>query len=351
MIRVLIVDDSALVRKILTQQLERFSDIEVVGSAIDPFVARDKIIRLQPDVITLDIEMPRMDGLTFLSKLMKSKPMPVVILSSLTPANSENAVRALRMGAVEVLSKPSPRSAPEDSEYLAQVIRAAARARVRVAEPEIEAPETSFHDRSLSFETTNKVLAIGASTGGTTTLEKIMRRFPADTTGTVIVQHMPEKFTKLFAERLNGVCPMQVREACDGDRVIPGVALVAPGDQHMLLERSGAQYLVRLKKGPKVYFQRPSVDVLFYSVARNAGRNAVGVILTGMGADGAKGLKAMREAGARTLAQDEKSCVVFGMPREAIKVGGAERVVSLEGMPKAIGEALFNSASSLADSA
>lgn len=337
MIRVLVIDDSAVVRKVLTEELSRYPDIQVVGSAVDPYVARDKILQLEPDVLTLDVEMPRMDGLTFLERLMKQHPMPVVILSSLTPKNSENALRALRLGAVEVLSKPSSRFSTPDSQHLAEVIRAAARARIPrpPAESESAPPGPSIAAWPV-LETTHKVLAIGASTGGTTTIERIVRDLPPTTPGTVIVQHMPKDFTRLFAERLNSVCPLRVREARDGEPVVPGLALVAPGDRHMVVERSGAQYHVRIKDGPKVYYQRPSVDVLFYSLARNAGRNAVGVILTGMGGDGARGLLAMREAGARTLAQDESTSVVFGMPKEAIRLGAAEKVVPLDQIPRTI---------------
>jgi len=338
LIRVLVVDDSAVVRKVLTEELSKYDDIEVVGSAIDPYVARDKILKLEPDVLTLDIEMPRMDGLTFLSHLMRQYPLPVVILSSLTPRNSETALKALRMGAVEVLAKPDSRYSTPDSQHLAGVIRAAARARVRKVQHGDASPgDLGGVTQGLTgVETTHKVLAIGASTGGTNTIEAIMRVLPATTPGTVIVQHMPPDFTRIFAERLNSVCELRVKEAQDLDVVVPGVVLVAPGGFHMLLERSGAQYRVRIKDGPKVHYQRPAVDVLFYSVARNAGPNATGVILTGMGADGAKGLLAMKQAGARTIAQDEESSVVFGMPKEAIRLGAAEKILSLSKIPAGI---------------
>ena len=339
MIRVLVVDDSAIVRKVLTDQLSSYPDIEVVGSAVDPYVARDKILKFEPDVLTLDIEMPRMDGLTFLEHLMRQRPMPVVVLSSLTPRNSETALRALRMGAVEVLAKPDSRFSTPDSRYLAEVIRAAARAHVHrtvVNTDEDNEPSAPSVSNLSSIETTHKILAIGASTGGTNTIESILRVLPHTIPGTLIVQHMPPDFTRIFAERLDGVCAVRIREARDGDAVVPGVVLIAPGGQHMLLERSGAQYRVRIKGGPKVHFQRPSVDVLFYSVARNAGRNAVGVILTGMGADGARGLAAMRENGAKTIAQDEDTCVVFGMPREAIRLGAADKILPLPEIPRNI---------------
>lgn len=338
-IRVLVVDDSALVRQVLTRELSRYDDIEVVGTAVDPYVAREKIVRLKPDVITLDIEMPRMDGLSFLEKLMKHYPIPVVVASSLTPKHSEAAIRALELGAVEVVCKPgSQYSAPDVSGQLVRAIRAAAAARVgRRQEPEasdeVAAPSP---ERKRWLGAGRKVVAIGASTGGTRAIETVLRSFPPDGPGTVIVQHMPEHFTASFARRLNEVCAMEVREGKDEDEVVPGVALIAPGDWHMVLERRGAQYVVRIKKGPPVHHQRPAVDVLFHSVAKSAGKNAVGVLLTGMGCDGAQGLLAMRQSGARTLVQDEESCAVFGMPKEAIRIGAAEEVVPLSRMGAAI---------------
>ena len=339
MIRVLIVDDSALVRKILSEQLSKHADIEVVGTAIDPYVAREKIVRLRPDVITLDVEMPRMDGLSFLAKLMRHFPLPVVVVSSLTPRDSDNAVRALSLGAVDVIAKPgSALSTQGITDELARAVRTAARARVRTVAP-APAPVPAMSAAvagapdlappAVLLDTTHKVLAIGASTGGTQAIEQVLRALPANAPGTVIVQHMPEHFTAAFAKRLNGLCAMEVREARDGDAVVPGVALVAPGGKHMVLQLSGARYFARIKDGPPVHHQRPAVDVLFQSVARHAGRNAIGVILTGMGADGAKGMLAMREAGAHTVAQDEETCVVFGMPREAIKLGAAAEIVGL----------------------
>lgn len=331
MIRVLIVDDSALVRRVLTEELSRYDDIEVVGTAVDPYVAREKILRLRPDVITLDVEMPRMDGLSFLEKLMRHYPIPVVIVSSLTPKNSEAAMRALALGAVEVISKPgSMFSTPDVGRELVHAIRAAAAARVRNAmqEPEIANGTAA----PIQLATTHKVLAIGASTGGPRAIETVLRGLPADAPGTVVVQHMPEKFTASFAERLDQVCAMEVREARDGDGVVPGVALIAPGNRHMVLQKDGARYVVRIKDGPPVHHQRPSVDVLFVSVARAAGRNAIGMLLTGMGSDGARGLLAMRESGATTLAQDESTAVVFGMPKEAIRLGAADHVLPLPQM-------------------
>ncbi len=326
MIRVLIVDDSAVVRKVLTRELAAYPDIEVVGTAVDPYVAREKIVRDQPDVITLDIEMPRMDGLSFLEALMKHRPMPVVVVSSVTPERGQQALRALSLGAVDVISKPgSAFTVPDVAGKLVEAIRTAARSRPRAAAQDAATPRVKS-----ALTTTHKILAIGASTGGTQAIERVLTAFPPDAPGTVICQHMPAAFTGSFAKRLDSASAMEVREARDGDAVIPGLALVAPGDYHMVLQRKGARYSVRIKNGPPVHHQRPAVDVLFDSVARASGANAVGAILTGMGADGAAGLRAMRDAGARTVAQDEASCVVFGMPKEAIRQGGAERVVPLD---------------------
>jgi two-component system, chemotaxis family, protein-glutamate methylesterase/glutaminase len=330
LIKVLIVDDSALVRKLLTEELSRYSDIEVVGSAIDPYVARDKIVRLEPDVITLDIEMPRMDGLSFLLKLMKFHPMPVVVVSSLTPRNSKNAIRALELGAIEVICKPgSSLSAPDISQSLVEAIRVASKAKVaRTIEVE-RADKESSPGNKIQLKTTHKVIAIGASTGGTIAIEKLLTTMPLNVPGIVIVQHMPEYFTASFADRLNNICKIEVREAKDGDTAAPGLALIAPGGHHMLLERSGAFYQVRIKGGPMVHHQKPSVDVLFHSVAKQAGANAMGVLLTGMGSDGADGLLAMRQNKAYTIAQDEASSVVYGMPGEAVKLGAACDVLPL----------------------
>ncbi|MBI9085927.1 MAG: chemotaxis response regulator protein-glutamate methylesterase [Desulfobacterales bacterium] len=344
-IRVLVVDDSAVVRKVICRELERFADIEIVGTAVDPYVARDKIVKLRPDVITLDMEMPRMDGLSFLARLMKHFPLPVVVLSSLTPKNSETALKALDLGAIEVLCKPGEAYSTKDiAGPLARAIRAAAAARIEPRNgsrvPVTKASVPSMGSLSLLKETTHKVIAIGASTGGTKAIEAVLTCLPATTPGIVIVQHMPESFTTSFAQRLNEICRMEVREAKDNDHVVPGVALIAPGNFHMVLRRSGAQYLVRIKDGPRVHYQRPAVDVLFQSVSKVAGKNAVGVILTGMGADGAKGLLAMHDAGAYTMAQDEATCIVFGMPKEAIKLGGADVVLPLQKIPHEIVKAL-----------
>ena len=328
-IKTLIVDDSAIVRKILSEELSRFPDIEVVGTAPDPFVARDKIVKLQPQVITLDIEMPRMDGLTFLRKLMKYFPLPVIIVSSLTPKGSKMALEAMEIGAIDVIGKPGGSYSVGDmSDMLAEKIRIASVANIRHRsgyESNSEKPEPI----GALTETTNKVIAIGASTGGTEALKDVLSRMPPNSPGIVVVQHMPANFTTAFAERLNGLSQITVKEAEDNDAVIQGKAVIAPGNQHMLLRRSGARYYVEVKDGPRVQHQRPSVDVLFKSTARYAGSNSIGVILTGMGADGAEGLLEMKQAGARTIAQDEKTCVVFGMPKEAIKIGAADKVVPL----------------------
>lgn len=328
-IRVLIVDDSAIVRKILSQQLDQHCGIEVVGTAPDPYIARDKIIALEPDVLTLDVEMPRMDGITFLRKLMKHHPMPVIVLSSLTPEGSRTAIEALEAGAVEVICKPGAAYSVGDTcNILTEKIKMASVARIN-KNTEASVFDTSAPRRLNMVETTNKVLAIGASTGGVQALTSVLTAFPANAPGTVVVQHMPAKFTTSFAERLNQICAVKVEEAQDGDRVIPGRVLIAPGGLHMLLQRSGAEYYVTIKDGPRVCHQRPSVEVLFNSVAKYAGANAVGAILTGMGNDGASGLLKMQQNGARTLAQDEASSIVYGMPKAAADLGGAEKIVPL----------------------
>jgi two-component system chemotaxis response regulator CheB len=333
-IRVLVVDDSAIVRKVFTEELSKERGIEVVGTAPDPYVARDKIVMLKPDVVTLDIEMPRMDGITFLKKLMRYYPLPVIIVSSLTTRGSQLALEALSSGALEVISKPSASYSVGDmSIQLADKIRAVAQVRVtaRTGKEKNTGPQPGQKIGSHALaETTNKIIAIGASTGGTEALKAVLTRLPATTPGILIVQHMPAKFTTSFAQRLNDLCEMTVKEAEDGDTVTKGLALIAPGNYHMLLKRSGARYYVAVKQGPLVHHQRPSADVLFQSVADYAGANALGIILTGMGADGAEGLLKMKTAGAKTIAQDEKSCVVFGMPKEAIKLGAVDKVVPLD---------------------
>jgi two-component system chemotaxis response regulator CheB len=328
-VRVLVVDDSAIVRKILTQELGRHAGIEIVGTAPDPYVARDKIVALNPDVLTLDVEMPRMDGITFLRQLMKYHPLPVIVLSSLTPEGGKTALEALEAGAVEVMCKPGGSYSVGDvCNTLVEKIKAASRARIS-ATP-IRATPGGPMPRLSMTETTNKIFALGASTGGVQALTCVLSALPANAPGTVVVQHMPAHFTTSFAQRLNGECAMQVKEAEDGDHVVPGHVLIAPGGLHMLLQRSGASYFVSLRDGPPVCRQKPSVEVLFNSVAKYAGANAIGAILTGMGDDGATGLRNMRAAGAHTIAQDEQSCVVFGMPKEAIARDAAENVLPLD---------------------
>ena len=335
-VKVLIIDDSAIVRKILSQQLSKYRGIEVVGTAPDPYIARDKIIALEPDVLTLDVEMPRMDGITFLRKLMKHHPMPVIILSSLTPKGGKTAMEALTAGAVEVMSKPGPAySISEACEDLAAMIKAASRANIKKMAEQLKT-HTGKTKRLHMAETTNKIFAIGASTGGVQTLSYILSSMPADAPGTLIVQHMPPNFTTSFAKRLDAECMVSVKEAQDGDTVIPGRVLIAPGGFHMTLCRSGARYYVNIKGGPRVCHQKPSVDVLFESVAKYAGANAVGAILTGMGNDGAEGMLSMRQNGAHTIAQDEATSIVFGMPKEAIEQGGAEKIVALPNIAQAL---------------
>jgi len=332
--RVLIVDDSAIVRKLLSEVLGGQPDLEVVGTAPDPYVARDKILSLHPDVLTLDIEMPRMDGLTFLKKLMRFHPLPVVVISSLAQASSRAAIEALQSGAVDVLAKPGgPYSVGELMQDLPQKIRAAAQARVRPPEPGFSAPvRANGPARSVApafHAGRSALIAIGASTGGTEAIRQVLVEMPENAPGIVVVQHIPAVFSTAFASRLNDLCRIRVREAADGDRVVPGQALIAPGNLHMTLDKRGAEYRVAVRDGERVCYQKPSVDVLFNSVASAAGRDAIGVILTGMGADGAQGMLKMKQAGAKTIAQNEASCVVFGMPREAIRLGAVDQVLSL----------------------
>jgi two-component system chemotaxis response regulator CheB len=343
-IRVLIVDDSASVRQALKEILESDPAIEVIGTANDPWAAAEHMRREVPDVITLDIEMPRMDGLTFLDKLMNQHPIPVVVCSSLTGEGSQTAMAALRRGAVEVIEKPrrgTPREWTESSIHICDTVRAAAQVQVAKRRRVSSAPPVHATTKltasailppartSAMIKTTDKVVAIGASTGGTDALLAVLRAMPVDGPGIVIVQHMPERFTAQFATRLDANCAIEVREARSGDTVLPGQALIAPGNHHLLLKRSGARYYVDVTDGPLVNRHRPAVDVLFRSTARYAGANAVGVILTGMGDDGARGMLEMKQAGARTVAQDEATSVVFGMPAEAIKHGGVDRVLPL----------------------
>jgi two-component system chemotaxis response regulator CheB len=341
-IRVLIVDDSAIVRKILTETLSDMPDIEVAGTAPDPYVARDKILALNPDIVTLDIEMPRMDGLTFLKKLMRHHPMPVIIISSLAQNSCQIALEALRQGAVEVIAKPSgPYSVGDLKATIAAKIRAASVAKLQnrtASAPLPEVPPALKKTAELVSSATGstKIVAIGASTGGTEAIATVLAGLPSDSPPVLIAQHIPPVFSRAFADRMNQSCAMAVKEAVDGDLVRPGMALVAPGNFHMVLRKDQGTFRVIVKDGPLVCYQRPSVDVMFSSVADAAGASAVGVILTGMGADGARGLRRMRDAGARTIAQDEASCVVFGMPKEAIRLGGADRVMSLANIAGAI---------------
>jgi len=330
-IRVIVVDDSAVVRKVFREQLSKERDIEVIATAPDPYVARDKIVILKPDVITLDIEMPRMDGITFLKKLMRYFPIPVIIVSSLTTKGSTLALQALSLGALEVISKPSAAYSVGDmSIQLAEKIRAVNGVKVMpvsLDKPGL-GPQVLIESKSLAA-TTNKLIAIGASTGGTEAIKKVLTRLPQNTPGIVVVQHMPARFTTSFAGRLDELCQMAVKEARDGDTVTNGQVLIAPGNYHTLLKRSGARYYVNVKKGPLVHHQRPAADVLFKSVADYAGANALGIILTGMGKDGAAGLVSMKKQGAVNIAQDENSCVVFGMPKEAIKLGAVDHVLDI----------------------
>lgn len=333
--RVLIVDDSALMRQLLTSILNSSPAIEVIGTAGDPFIAREKIKALRPDVITLDVEMPRMDGLTFLEKLMRGHPMPVVMISSLTECGAETTLRALSLGAVDFVSKPrlnlSEGTLEVAEEIIAKVL-CAARVKVRGPAQRINAAPLETHEH-CRISATHKVVAVGASTGGTEALKDLLAPLPADFPGIVIVQHMPETFTKQFAARLDALCRIRVSEACDGDRILPGHALLAPGGHHMAVVRRGMEYAVHVYTGDRVNRHMPSVDVLFSSCARQLGKNALGVILTGMGNDGARGMAEMKEAGSFNIAQDQASCVVFGMPNEAISKGGVDQVLPLEAIP------------------
>ncbi|NJD39083.1 MAG: chemotaxis response regulator protein-glutamate methylesterase [Geobacter sp.] len=339
-IKVLIVDDSALVRQTLSDIISSDPDLQVIGMAQDPVVAVQKISEQAPDVITLDVEMPRMDGITFLQKIMAQHPIPVVMCSSLTEKGSETALRAMEFGAVDIITKPkmgTKQFIEESRIRICDSIKAAAASRIRPmrairevspkysADVIMEAPNTG-----AMVQTTEKIVAVGASTGGTEALSAFLQMLPEDAPGIVIVQHMPEHFTAAFAKRLNSICKVTVKEGENNDSVVRGHVLIAPGNKHMLLKRSGARYYVEVKDGPLVSRHRPSVDVLFRSAARYAGKNAVGIIMTGMGDDGAHGMKEMHDAGARTIAQDEASCVVFGMPGEAIKLGGVDKVLPLE---------------------
>ncbi len=342
-IKVLIVDDSAVVRQVLTDVLQSDPDITVIATAPDPFVAAERIERELPDVITLDVEMPRMDGITFLEKLMSQHPIPVVMCSSLTEAGCATALRALELGAVAVLAKPQlgvKDFLKEAQIMICDTVKAAARVRPRrptVVEKKLSADAVIAKAAGRAMvQTTDKVVVVGASTGGTEAVRCVLQDMPSDAPGIVVVQHMPEKFTRTFADSLNQSCRITVKEAEDQDSVTRGLALIAPGGRHTLLKRSGARYYVEVRDGPLVSRHRPSVDVLFRSASRYAGSNAVGVILTGMGDDGAKGLLELKEAGAVTVAQNEATCVVFGMPAEAIRLGGADHVLALEDIAKKV---------------
>lgn len=347
-IKVLIVDDSALIRSLLAEIINRQPDMEVVGTAPDPLVAREKIKALNPDVLTLDVEMPKMDGLAFLEKLMRLRPMPVVMVSSLTEKSSAITLHALELGAFDFVTKPKidiRNGLQEYAEELTDKIRGAAKARLRQVSPRIASHTAIQHKNSAdvvlaaehhSFSTTEKVILLGASTGGTEALKVVLVDMPADCPGILITQHMPEAFTKTFAKRLDGLCRIAVKEAEHGDRILPGHAYLAPGNRHLLLKRSGANYVVELSDGPLVCRHRPSVDVLFRSAANCAGKNAIGIIMTGMGDDGAVGMLEMHQAGAHTVAQDEESCVVFGMPKEAVTRGGVDEVVPLHDISRRI---------------
>ena len=340
-IRVFLVDDSAVVRQVLQAALTQDPGIEVVGSAQDPLFAWQRIEGNWPDVLIVDIEMPRMDGISFLRKVMSEHPLPVIICSSLAESGTQFAIDALAAGAVQIITKPQSGVRDflqRDAQNIIQAVKVAARARIRPA-PTLPRSNVVPPANVLSSQrSTEKVIAIGTSTGGTQALEFVLSHLPATLPGLVIVQHMPEKFTAAFAARLNSLSALEVREARDGDRVLPGRALIAPGGKHMRLTRSGAQFQVQVFDGPLVKHHRPSVDVLFRSVAELGGRNAWGVIMTGMGDDGAQGLAAMHQAGARTLAQDEESCVVFGMPKEAIRLGAVDEVLPLANIPSRLAQ-------------
>ncbi len=338
-IKVLVIDDSALIRKIFSQELAKDPEIEVVGTAPDPIVGRDKIVYLKPDVITLDVEMPRMDGLTFLEKLMKHYPIPVVVVSSLAKKGGDVALRAMDLGAVEVISKPgSAYSVGDMSEQLIEKVKAASK--VKVFKTDSHRTNTvvgsQTQSAALSVKATNKIVAIGASTGGTEALREVLSAMPPNAPPIVVDQHMPQNFTKAFAERLNTLCKIEVKEACDGDYLSVGKALIAPGNKHMEIRRSGANYFVTLLDGPMLFHQRPAVEILFNSVAKYAGKNAIGTILTGMGKDGAQGLLNMRKAGANTIAQNEATSIVYGMPREAVEIGAAETVQPIGNITRTI---------------
>lgn len=340
-IKVLIIDDSALIRSLLTEIINQQPDLEVVGAAPDPLIAREMIKQRNPDVLTLDVEMPKMDGLDFLERLMRLRPTPVVMISSLTERGSEITLRAMELGAVDFITKPKMSIASgmhEYSELIADKIRAAARARLITRKPVVvgAAGTTVLPSLGNPLTSSEKLIIVGASTGGTEAIKSFLMQMPSDCPGILITQHMPAGFTKSFANRLDGLCKISVQEAQGGERVLPGHAYIAPGDAHLLLARSGANYVTQLDNGPPVSRHKPSVDVLFSSAATSAGKNAIGVILTGMGKDGAEGMLKMKQAGAYNFAQDEASCVVFGMPKEAIAAGGVDEVSPLQELPSKV---------------
>lgn len=352
-IRVLVIDDSSLVRKILTQVLESDPKIEVVGTAADPYIARDKIKKLEPDVLTLDVEMPKMDGITFLDNLMRLRPMPVVMVSTLTQKGADVALQALELGAIDYVSKPTTDLSNQLVEYTEEItskVKMAAAANVQaianrsankpvrrstkevaamVVDPKLSADAVLQKKTVNKFKTTDKIIAIGASTGGTEAIKAVLVDLPADSPGIVISQHIPETFSASFAERMDRLSAMTVYEARDGQQIIAGHVFIAPGNRHLMVERDGARYICRLSDGPPVNRHKPSVDVMFRSVAQNVGPNAIGVMLTGMGDDGARGMKEMHDQGAETIAQDEKTSVVWGMPGEAVKMGAVDTVIPL----------------------
>ena len=341
-IKVLVIDDSALIRGVMKEIINRENDMECVGAAPDPLVAREMIKSLDPDVLTLDVEMPKMDGLDFLERLMRLRPMPVLMISSLTERDSDITFRALELGAADFFSKPKLDIARGMEEYAIEItdkIRAVAQARVRKTVIAPLAQEKFSADAILPsavrrFSSTEKLIVIGASTGGTEAIKEVLTKLPADAPGVLVAQHMPENFTKSFAGRLNNLCKISVKEAEHNERILPGYAYIAPGHSHLLLKRSGARYIVELNQGPLVNRHRPSVDVLFRSAANVAGANALGIILTGMGKDGVQGLLEMKQAGSYTIAQDEASCVIFGMPKEAIAAGGVREVLPLQNIAR-----------------
>lgn len=338
-IKVLVVDDSALIRSLLSEIIKQTPDMELVGAASDAFIAKDMVMQLKPDVITLDIEMPKVDGLTFLDKLMKARPTPVIMISTLTEKGADVTIRSLELGAIDFIAKPKLDVANGISKYQKEIvdkIRVAAKAKPR-AKARTISPVQAI---PIKYSGTETIVGIGASTGGTEAIRQVLEQLSPAFPATVITQHMPPNFTKTFAERLNGLCQMSVHEAKNGERILPGNAYIAPGDKHMQIVRSGADYRIRLDDGPLVSGHKPAVDVMFDSLAKVVGKNVVATILTGMGKDGAKGLLALRDAGAITMAQDEASCIVYGMPKAAVDLGATKHIIPLDKMSKALTKAV-----------